>query len=117
LQYIFIWLFSFHSKESLIPLCKRAQKVSIMASIDTDVSSLVSSVVVAFHGSASTMRTIYAASARRFYAQEELGREKELLDALQAAAQQIARAFAVGKQAIGETYGEGHGECSRFIAK
>jgi hypothetical protein len=81
-----------------------------MASTDTDVSSLVSSVVAAFHGSASNMRTIVAASTRRVETSEELSREKELLDALQAAAQQIARAFAVGKQAMGDSYGDGHGK-------
>jgi hypothetical protein len=81
-----------------------------MASTDTDVSSLVSSVVAAFHGSASNMRTIVTASTQRVETSEELSREKQLLDALQAAAQQIARAFAVGKQAMGDSYGDGHGK-------
>lgn len=81
-----------------------------MTSADADVSSLVSLVVAAFHGSATILRTICNSSMRKQDVAEVVKAQELLLDGLEDAERQVARVFASGKRTMCDAYGQGHGK-------
>ncbi|KAF2665818.1 hypothetical protein BT63DRAFT_459395 [Microthyrium microscopicum] len=86
-----------------------------MLSTDLNVGSAAASVVAAFHSSANIMREIHEKHQKRQQSIEILTRDKLVRDALQKAAEEVAQAFTLGSQEMGQWFGAGDDEAKEKL--
>ena len=86
--------------------------IGTMLSTNLNIGSATAAVVAAFHGAANIMREIQERHQNQNRAAELLARGALMRDALQTAAEQVARAYTIGNETVGPWFGVDDGNSS-----